>query len=167
MTRGRGTSLDLFTDGLKCAESVLWHRPGGLEAHHCSALQPHAVTVWETEPVHPVAQAHCLLHLHGCLGCNCDYHTAQVLQSFLFLLCKGCWFGLINCVQLNTRKSGGLLGCTKKDKASFGCCFQSLSHGFILQIYSMLHILNLVSFNFSRSPSKWPEVMFISCFGKV
>lgn len=94
MTPGRGTSLDLFTDGLKCAESVLWHRPGSLEAHLCDALQPHTVTVWETEPAHAVARAHSLLHLHGCLGWNCNSHRAQVLHSFIYsLLCKGCWFG--------------------------------------------------------------------------
>lgn len=59
----------------------------------------------------------------------------------------------------NVRKPGGLLGMlhparSKEDKVSLGCCFQSLSYGFILQIYSMLHILNLASSNFPRSPSK-------------
>lgn len=169
MTPGRGTSLDLFTDGLKCAESVLWRKPGGLEAHLCDALQPHTVTVWETEPVHDVAQATSTFSAPSPWLFGLKLQLPHSPSPPLFHIQSGMYGVLIWTahVQLNTT--------WESQVGSWVCCiqlaqkkdFQSLSHGFILQIYSMLHILNLTSYNFPRSPSKWLEVMFISCFGKV
>lgn len=82
----------------------------GLEAHLCDVLQPHTVTVWETEPVPAVVQA--LLHFHSCLGWNCNYHKAQVPHCFVYsLLCKGCWFGQHMSNRTQCEKARWVAGC--------------------------------------------------------